>query len=45
MAVVDRVALIPIGYGRAMAYVKPWIHGWWEFGKTSSSFADLQVDR
>jgi ABC-type oligopeptide transport system substrate-binding subunit/class 3 adenylate cyclase len=44
MAVVDRVALIPIGYGRAMAYVKPWVHGWWEFGKTSSSFADLIVD-
>ncbi len=44
MAVVDRVALIPIGYGRAMAYVKPWVHGWWEFGKTSASFADLVVD-
>jgi ABC-type oligopeptide transport system substrate-binding subunit/class 3 adenylate cyclase len=43
MAVVDRVALIPIGYGRAMAYVKPWVTGWWEFGKTSSSFADLVV--
>jgi oligopeptide transport system substrate-binding protein len=45
MAVVDRVALIPVGYGRAMAYVKPWVQGWWEFGKTSSSFADLVVDR
>jgi ABC-type oligopeptide transport system substrate-binding subunit/class 3 adenylate cyclase len=44
MAVVDRVALIPLGYGRAMAYVKPWVHGWWEFGKTSSSFADLIID-
>jgi oligopeptide transport system substrate-binding protein len=43
MAVVDRVALIPIGYGRAMAYVKSWVKGWWEFGKTSSSFADLVV--
>ena len=44
MAVVDRVALIPVGYGRAMAYVKPRVHGWWEFGKTSSSMADLTVD-
>jgi ABC-type transport system substrate-binding protein len=43
MAVVDRVALIPIGYGRAMAYVKPWVRGWWEFGKSSASFADLVV--
>ena len=45
MAVVDRVALIPIGYGRSMAYVKPWVHGWWEFGKSSTSFADLVVDQ
>ncbi len=42
--IVDRVALIPLGYGRAMAYVKPWVHGWWELEKTSSSFADLIVD-
>jgi oligopeptide transport system substrate-binding protein len=44
MAVVDRVALIPIAYGRSMAFVKPWVRGWWEFGKSSSSFADLTVD-
>jgi len=44
MAVVDRVAVIPLVYGRSLALVKPWIHGWWEFGKSSSSFADLHVD-
>jgi ABC-type oligopeptide transport system substrate-binding subunit/class 3 adenylate cyclase len=44
MAVVDRVAVIPLVYGRSLAMVKPWIHGWWEFGKSSSSFADLHVD-
>ena len=44
MAVVDRVAVIPLVYGRSLAMVKPWIHGWWEFGKSSSSFADLLVD-
>jgi ABC-type oligopeptide transport system substrate-binding subunit len=43
MAVADRVACIPLVYGRSMAYVKPWVRGWWEFGKTSSSFADLTV--
>jgi len=43
MAVADRVALIPLAYGRSMAFVKPWVKGWWEFGKTSSSFADLVV--
>jgi oligopeptide transport system substrate-binding protein len=44
MAVVDEVALIPIAYGRSMAFVKPWVRGWWEFGKSSSSFADLVVE-
>jgi ABC-type transport system substrate-binding protein len=44
MAVADRVACIPLVYGRNVAYVKPWLHGWWEFGKTSVSFADLTVD-
>jgi oligopeptide transport system substrate-binding protein len=43
MAVADRVAVIPMVYGRSMAMVKPWVHGWWEFGKSSSSFADLVV--
>jgi oligopeptide transport system substrate-binding protein len=43
MAVADRVALIPLVYGRSMAFVKPWVKGWWEFGKSSSSFADLDV--
>jgi oligopeptide transport system substrate-binding protein len=43
MAVVDRVAVIPIVYGRSLAIIKPWVRGWWEFGKTSSNFADLVV--
>ena len=44
MAVADRVACIPLVYGRNVAYVKPWVRGWWEFGKSSASFADLIVD-
>ena len=44
MAVADRVAVIPLVYGRSLAIVKPWVRGWWEFGKSSSSFADLTVD-
>jgi hypothetical protein len=31
-------------YGRSLAIVKPWVHGWWEFGKSSAGFADLRVD-
>jgi ABC-type transport system substrate-binding protein len=43
-AVADRVAVIPLVYGRSTAFVQPHVHGWWEFGKTSASFADLTVD-
>ncbi len=43
MAVAERVAVIPIVYGRSLAIVKPRVRGWWEFGKSSASFADLQV--
>jgi ABC-type oligopeptide transport system substrate-binding subunit/class 3 adenylate cyclase len=44
-AVADRVAVIPLVYGRNTAFVRPWVDGWWEFGKTSASFADLQVQQ
>jgi ABC-type oligopeptide transport system substrate-binding subunit/class 3 adenylate cyclase len=44
MVVADRVALIPLVYGRSMAFVKPWVRGWWEFGKSSSAFANLLID-
>jgi ABC-type transport system substrate-binding protein len=42
-AIADRVALIPLVYGRSTAFVSPRVRGWWEFGKSSASFADLQV--
>ena len=44
MAVVEQAALIPLAYGRSTAIVKPYVRGWWEFGKTSAGFADLVVD-
>ncbi|HYU56431.1 MAG TPA: ABC transporter substrate-binding protein, partial [Actinomycetota bacterium] len=44
MAVAEQVALLPLAYGRSMAFVKPWVDGWWEFGKSSASFADLTID-
>jgi ABC-type oligopeptide transport system substrate-binding subunit/class 3 adenylate cyclase len=43
MAVADRIACIPLVYGRTMSFVKPWVSGWWEFGKSSSSVADLMT--
>ncbi len=45
MVVTERVACIPLVYGRSMAIVKPWVAGWREFGKTSANFADLEVRR
>ena len=44
MAVVDRVALIPLCYGRNVAYLREGIAGWWEFSKSSAGFADLVLD-
>jgi ABC-type oligopeptide transport system substrate-binding subunit/class 3 adenylate cyclase len=44
-AVAERVAVIPLVYGRSTAFVQPSVHGWWEFGKSSASFADLVVER
>ncbi|GAB3060230.1 ABC transporter substrate-binding protein [Intrasporangium mesophilum] len=43
MAVADRIACIPLVYARSTAVVKPWVEGWWEFGKTSANYADLEV--
>ena len=44
MAVAEQVALIPLAYGRSTAIVKPHVHGWWEFGKSSAAYADLVID-
>jgi peptide/nickel transport system substrate-binding protein len=43
MAVADQVALVPICYLRGLAYVQPWVGGWWEFGKSCASLADLTI--
>jgi oligopeptide transport system substrate-binding protein len=44
-AVAERVAVIPLVYGRSTAFVQPQVRGWWEFGKSSANFADLVVER
>jgi len=43
VAVSELAAVIPLAYGRNPAVVKPHVSGWWEFGKSWSSFADLVV--
>ena len=43
MAVAEQVAIIPLAYSRSALLVKPWVEGWWEYGKSWSSFADLVI--
>jgi ABC-type transport system substrate-binding protein/class 3 adenylate cyclase len=45
LAVADRAVLIPLCYGRNVAFVAPAVAGWWEFGKSCAGFADLTVAR
>ena len=42
--IVEDVAMIATHYGRSPYFVKPRVHGWWEFGKSWSSFADLEME-
>jgi oligopeptide transport system substrate-binding protein len=44
LAVTEEAAVIPLVYGRSMAFVRPVVEGWWEFAKSSASFADLRID-
>jgi class 3 adenylate cyclase len=43
LAVADQVALVPIYYARGLAYVQPWVAGWWESGHPCPSLANLTV--
>ena len=43
MAVAEEVAVLPLSYTRSVFAVKPWVRGWWEFGKSWPSYADLVV--
>jgi ABC-type oligopeptide transport system substrate-binding subunit/class 3 adenylate cyclase len=44
MAVTEVVTMIPLAYTSNIVVGKPEVHGWWELGKSWSSFADLTVD-
>jgi ABC-type oligopeptide transport system substrate-binding subunit len=43
MAVAKQAALLPLAYTPNIAFVQPWVSGWWEFGKSWANFADLVV--
>lgn len=44
LAVTDQVALIPIAYICEVFRVSPRVRGWWTYGKSWSSYADLAID-
>ncbi|MGH7349769.1 MAG: ABC transporter substrate-binding protein, partial [Candidatus Rokuibacteriota bacterium] len=43
LAGAEEVGLIPLFYGQSAYFVKPWLQGWWEFGKSWASFGDLVI--
>lgn len=45
LAIADECALAPLVYYRPVFLAKPWVRGYWEWGKSSASLADLQVER
>jgi ABC-type transport system substrate-binding protein len=44
MAIAEHAAVIPLGYASNAVVTKPWLTGWWEYGKSWSGFADLVLD-
>lgn len=44
LAVVDRVGVIPLWYGRNVTYIKPDVKGWWEFGKAWANLAEVVIE-
>jgi ABC-type oligopeptide transport system substrate-binding subunit/class 3 adenylate cyclase len=43
LAVAEDAVVIPTSYDRYVVFVKPWLSGWWQYGKAWPSFADLVV--
>jgi len=44
LAVQDQCVVIPLVYGRPVALLKPWVHGWFEWGAPSMPFDGLSID-
>jgi ABC-type transport system substrate-binding protein/class 3 adenylate cyclase len=44
MAIAEQAAVIPIAYARNAFLTDRSLHGWWEFGKSWASYADLRLD-
>jgi ABC-type oligopeptide transport system substrate-binding subunit len=44
LAVRDEALVIPIGYRNTMAWMKPWVHGWHQWGSPKQSFDEITID-
>ncbi len=44
LAVQDQCVVIPLAYGRPVALLKPWVHGWAGWGSLSMPFNGLSID-
>jgi class 3 adenylate cyclase/ABC-type transport system substrate-binding protein len=45
LAVQDQSVVIPLVYGRPVALLKPWVHGWHEWGAPAMPFNALSIDQ
>jgi len=43
-AVTEELFLLPIAYGWAGRLLKPWVHGWWQWGAPGQSYDEIVVD-
>ena len=41
--IAEQAAVIPLAYARNAFLTDRSLHGWWEFGKSWASFADLEL--
>jgi ABC-type oligopeptide transport system substrate-binding subunit len=44
VAVQQECSVIPLFYGRVVALLQPWVHGWWGWAGPWQSFDDLTID-
>jgi ABC-type oligopeptide transport system substrate-binding subunit len=44
MAVEQEFLVIPLAYGSVSVWVKPWVHGWWQWGVPWQTWDELVID-
>jgi ABC-type transport system substrate-binding protein/class 3 adenylate cyclase len=44
MAVQQEFLVVPLAYGSVSVWVKPWVHGWWQWGVPWQTWDELVID-